>query len=453
MTATNRIWAKELLRFVNASPSPYHAVHELKSRLLKEGFEELREAQQWTLQRGKRYFVSRQGSALLAFVVPRDISPSMGGIVEAAHVDSPCLRVRPVSNRPASDGFVQVGVETYGGGLWHTWFDRDLALAGRIITGSHNALTEHLVNSDQPIMRIPTLAIHLDRTVSTEGFKFNPETHLLPILASDLLNSQYQNNTNKSHNEGMISALLKEKAKDQNVLAVDLCLYDAQPAAFGGLHDEFIFGARMDNLCMSFCVLQGLLESIKNESAQLRMAAWFDHEEVGSCSSVGAEGGLFESVSQRIATCLSLDYTSLMSRSLIISADMAHAAHPNYPEKHERMMRPQLHRGTVIKYNAQQRYATSVHSAALVKSIAAKHDIPIQEFEVRNDSPCGSTIGPMLGASSGALCVDLGLPQLSMHSIREMVSVDDVDHGVDLLSALYSDYRPLWRYGKIENNL
>ena len=180
---------------------------------------------------------------------------------------------------------------------------------------------------------------------------------------------------------------------------------------------------------------------MKTETNQIRMAAWFDHEEVGSGSAVGAEGGLFESAAGRIAASLSLDYQSLMARSLIVSADMAHAAHPNYPEKHERMMRPQLHRGTVIKYNAQQRYATSLHSAALVKHIANRRGIPVQEFEVRNDSPCGSTIGPMLGASSGALCVDIGLPQLSMHSIREMVSVDDVDLGVDLMAALYDEYR------------
>jgi aspartyl aminopeptidase len=448
--ASNRIWAKELIRFVNGSPSPYHAVHELKGRLLKAGFEELIESdQKWVLKEGKQYFVSRQGSALLAFVVPQQVHPSRTGcIVGAAHVDSPCLRVRPVSSRPPSDGFIQVGVETYGGGLWHTWFDRDLAVAGRIITeNASQSFNEHLVDSAQPIMRIPTLAIHLDRSVSSEGFKFNNETHLLPVLASDLLNSQYRSGpATDSHNEAMIKSLLKDKAVQGNrVLAVDLCLYDAQPAAIGGVHDEFIFGARMDNLCMSFCVLQGLLKSTDNntESHHFKIGAWFDHEEVGSCSAVGAEGGLFEATMARIAATFSLDYHPLMARSLVVSADMAHAAHPNYPEKHERVMRPQLHRGTVIKYNAQQRYATSIHSAAIVKSIASKHGIPVQEFEVRNDSPCGSTIGPMLGASSGALCVDIGLPQLSMHSIREMVSVDDVDHGVNLLGALYDNYSPL----------
>lgn len=441
MTGGGRV--KELIRFINASPSPYHAVHEIKSRLLKEGYEELKESHKWTIQQGRRYFVSRQNSALIAFAVPERIDPdNIGCVVGAAHVDSPCLRVRPVSSRPPSDGFIQVGVETYGGGLWHTWFDRDLALAGRIINqNSDGTIIEHLVNTDYPIMRVPTLAIHLDRTVATEGFKFNNETHLLPVLATAMLNAKYRQSLEAAHNESMIEALFKgEKVNLTCILSVDLCLYDSQPAAIGGLHNEFLFSARLDNLCMSFCVLEGLLQS-DNFSA-IRVGVWFDHEEVGSGSSVGAEGGLFETTMDRLCNSLSLDYHVLMARSLIASADMAHAAHPNYPEKHERMMRPQLHRGIVIKHNAQQRYATSAYSAAIIQSIAKNRGLSVQEFEVRNDSPCGSTIGPMLGAQSGALCVDIGLAQLSMHSIREMASVHDVDQGVNLLSALFSDYGP-----------
>ena len=384
--------------------------------------------------------MARQGSSLMAFTVPNNKNNIQGCVVGAAHVDSPCLRVRPRSMRPSMDGFVQVGVETYGGGLWHTWFDRDLALAGRIITQDpiSGHLTGHLVDSKRAVMRIPTLAIHLDRSVVSDGFKFNNETHLLPVLATELLNKNEL--TGGNHNEALMRTLLPQNKADEKIMSLDLCLYDAQPASIGGLHDEFVFAGRLDNLEMSYCIMEAFLQASRESNDVIKAAVWFDHEEVGSGSAVGAEGGLFERTMERISDSLALNYESLMAQSLIVSADMAHAAHPNYPEKHERTMRPGLHRGVVIKYNAQQRYATSAYSAAVVKHICMLRGLPLQEFEVRNDSPCGSTIGPMLGAGTGALCIDVGLAQLSMHSIREMSSVEDVDHGVAFMQAVYSDY-------------
>lgn len=451
----NTGWAERLVRFINASPSPYHAVECIKGRLVDAGFTELLEAADWrgAVRAGEKYFTTRNGSSIIAFVIPSSAAaaataaPSaVGFTAAAAHVDSPCLRVRPVSAKAPREGMVQVGVETYGGGLWHTWFDRDLAVAGRVQLRSHDgSVLERLVRSARPIMRVPTLAIHLDRTVH-EAFKFNTESHLLPILATHELNDKMTRSApGSAHNAGLIQELLQDDSKMPHladVLAVDLCLHDAQPACLGGLHNEFVFAPRLDNLGMSFCLLEGLLQATSEgpDSSMIKTAVWFDHEEVGSESTAGALGGLMESVFTRICSILGADYHRSMAQSIIVSADMAHATHPNYPEKHEECMRPRLHHGVVIKYNAGQRYATSSRTAAAVKTMMLADNVPLQEFEVRNDSPCGSTVGPMLAAGSGCPTIDVGLAQLSMHSIREMSSAVDVEHGVRFMSCLFSKF-------------
>ena len=348
---------------------------------------------------------------------------------------------------------MQVGVETYGGGLWHTWFDRDLSVAGKIVvnegTLNNPILHEYLVDVKKSILRIPSLAIHLDRSVH-EGFKFNNETNLTPILCTDSKrnsNSEDISGIVGSHHLELLEAVCEESKKSPSqIVNVDLCLYDTQAATVSGVKDEFIHSARLDNLFMSFCTLSSLLESVECslEGFGIRTAILFDHEEIGSQSAQGADSSIIEVILRRIIGSIEPSapffeaFPRIISRSLIVSADMAHAVHPNYAEKHEECHRPRMHKGLVIKYNSNQRYATSARSAAYFKTLAARSDIPIQEFMVRNDSPCGSTIGPILSSKLGIPAIDVGVAQLSMHSIREMAGIDDIDHSVRLFSAFYS---------------
>ena len=345
-----------------------------------------------------------------------------------------------------------MGVETYGGGLWHTWFDRDLSIAGKVVVneGTINSpsLREYLVDMKKSILRIPSLAIHLDRGVN-EAFKFNNENHLTPILGfeSERSSSDKVSDAAAHHHRELLEAVSAEVEKfPSQVVNLELCLYDTQPAILSGLRDEFIHSARLDNLFMSYCALKSLLESVEKDlnGTGIRTAILFDHEEIGSQSAQGADSSIVETILRRIIctidsqSSLNESFARIISRSLLISADMAHAVHPNYPEKHEECHRPRMQKGLVVKYNSNQRYATSARSAAYFKALASRANILIQEFMVRNDSPCGSTIGPILSSKLGISAIDVGAPQLSMHSIREMAAVEDISHSINLFSEFYS---------------
>lgn len=361
------------------------------------------------------------------------------------------MRVKPISRKAPKEGFLQVGVETYGGGLWHTWFDRDLSVAGKIVvndgTTNNPSLKEYLIDVKRSILRIPSLAIHLDRSVH-ESFKFNNETNLTPILCTEIkrtCSSEDVSTFASSHHRELLEAVCAEAKKSPSqVISVDLCLYDTQPALVSGVKDEFIHSARLDNLFMSYCTLQSFVESVESglEGTGIRTAILFDHEEIGSQSAQGADSSIVEVILRRVIAAIEPKlfeaFARVISRSMLVSADMAHAVHPNYPEKHEECHRPRMHRGLVIKYNSNQRYASSSRTAAFFKTIATRAEIPIQEFMVRNDSPCGSTIGPILSSKLGIPAIDVGVAQLSMHSIREMAGTDDISHSISLFSTFYS---------------
>ncbi|KAJ3189999.1 hypothetical protein HDU85_000290 [Gaertneriomyces sp. JEL0708] len=465
--------AADFLDFVNASPSPFHAVDSVRSRLLAAGFEEISERDNWagSLRPAGKYFFTRNKSAITAFAVGGKYKSGNGFAVVGAHTDSPCLKVKPHSKKEQG-GYTQVGVETYGGGLWHTWFDRDLGIAGRVLVKNADGSYEHrLTRINRPMLRIPTLAIHLDRGVN-DGFKFNKEDQLTPIITSAASKELNGNVEATGPNESKHAPqLLQIIADDLGVEAsqigdFELCLYDVQPSVFGGAQDEYIFSARLDNLMMSYCSVSALLNSLKGSSLDsdpnIRVAVLFDNEEIGSVSAHGAGSNLLEVTLRRLSAEVEQDANSqdlrdwivitraglpdasltqssqssferAMTRSLLISADMAHAIHPNYMEKHERNHRPAMNKGVVIKQNANQRYATTAVTTTLVRELAAKKGVPLQEFVVRNDSPCGSTIGPMLSAQLGLRTIDIGNPQLSMHSIREMCGVKDVEYAIQLL--------------------
>lgn len=437
------------LSFINKSPSPFHAVHETAQALTAAGFQQLREEDPWAgaVQPGGKYFVTRNQSAIVAFAVGGRYSRGAGGFhVIGAHTDSPCLKVKPISSIESA-GWLQVGVETYGGGLFHTWFDRDLGLAGRVIVReSDSSFRSRLVLVNRPILRIPTLAIHLDRDVAS-GFSFNKETHLRPVLAT-AVRAQLEATTGDKadqpkakHSSVLLQLLAKELGVEiDQICDFELCLFDTQGANVGGALDEFIFAPRLDNLCCSWLATQALVKALPTlaDDDNVRVVALFDNEEVGSSSRMGAGSDFLQTVAERVAG-VELG-ASAARKSFLVSADMAHGVHPNYSEKHEMNHRPAIHAGPVIKYNANERYATSGESAFLLKEIARRHRIDLQEFVVRQDTGCGSTIGPILSTRTGIRTVDVGIAQLSMHSIREMCGTEDLEKTLDWFTAFFSEF-------------
>lgn len=452
---------RKLLDFVGASPTPFHAIQNASHRLEKEGgFVKLQESDDWEIKPGGKYYYTRNQSALVAFTLPSSWKEGAGLSVVATHVDSPNLRVRPISKRSGT-GYLQVGVETYGGGIWHSWFDRDLSLAGRVIvvdkTGSYSS---KLVRIDRPILRIPTLAIHLDRGVN-DAFKFNQETEFVPILGliESQLNapSRAENDRKDSppkatsiqdnHHPALITLLSEElSVAPEEIHDFELQLYDTQPPTLGGLSNEFIFSPRMDNQFSSFCALEAMAglataKAAPTLSGNVNVIALFNHEEIGSVSSTGAESSLLPALFHRLSPTPS-SLAQSIARSLLISADMGHAAHPNYANKHEVNHRPVMNGGIVIKTNAKQRYATDAIGTFLVKKLIEAKGGKVQEFEVRNDMPCGSTVGPGL-SKIGVRTVDVGCAMLSMHSIRETAGTHDVQHAVDLFTSLFEGFAEL----------
>eukprot|EP00013_Stygamoeba_regulata_P024008 CAMPEP_0177655514 /NCGR_PEP_ID=MMETSP0447-20121125/15016_1 /TAXON_ID=0 /ORGANISM="Stygamoeba regulata, Strain BSH-02190019" /LENGTH=452 /DNA_ID=CAMNT_0019159455 /DNA_START=17 /DNA_END=1375 /DNA_ORIENTATION=- len=441
--------ARAFLEFVNASPTPFHAVEECKRRLVGAGFQLLTEDGEWKIQAGKKYFFHRNYSTLFAFSVGAKYEPGNGLHIVGAHTDSPCLKVKPKS-AVSKEGFHQVGVETYGGGIWHTWMDRDLTIAGRVIVEDSGQLKHRLVHVKRPILRVPTLAIHLDRTVN-EACKINSETQLVPVIATHV--KQALQEPSSSSANPLLSELLANElgCGVSDIRDYELYLADTVPACLGGLKEEFVFSPRLDNLCSSFCSLQALIDSASSEflasSQNIQMIALFDHEEVGSQSNQGAGSNMIEHVLDRICKVFNQNGCNQIPeityrKSFLISADMAHAVHPNYSEKHEANHKPKLHAGPVIKMNSNQRYATNTVTSFLLKELARRNNVPFQDVIVRNDSPCGSTIGPMLSAR-GLRTIDIGNPQLSMHSIREMCGADDFDHLVALLKCYFQQFGAL----------
>ncbi|KAH9598763.1 Peptidase M18 [Trypanosoma melophagium] len=433
--------AREFVEFVNRACTPFHAVEVISSWLLASGYNRLLEGQEWpTFSKGGKYFVTRNDSSLVAFSVGHKFEPANGVKIVGAHTDSPNFSLKPRTKVDKGE-YQSVGVQCYGGGLWHTWFDRDLTVAGRVFFSSTN-LEKRLVNLKKPIMRIPSLAIHLQTAAEREAFTPNKEKHLVPIISTQL--SALQKGDNDKNNCTHLFKLLSENlgCAPDDIMDFDLSVIDTQEATLGGACDEFIFAPRLDNLISCFCGIKALLKSdecLESED-MIRMVCLFDNEEVGSGTSQGAGGTLVPDLIEHIMNSKTLRST-IVANSFLLSVDGAHALHPNYKDKHEDNHRPLLHHGPVIKYNANMRYATNGATAAIIKSIAKKASVPLQEFCVKNDSPCGSTIGPILSSLSGIQTVDIGNPMLSMHSVREMCGTADIFHLTNLIEAFFNHYK------------
>ncbi|MDD7984802.1 M18 family aminopeptidase [Lentisphaera marina] len=404
--------AEKLLTFIDACPSPFHAVAQAKEQLTSSGFIALNEDQEWDLKAGGAYFVERSGGSIIAFRIP-EIHKEVKFHIVGAHTDSPCFKMKPNPSNGIAN-YYQWGAETYGGLLKNSWLDRDLHLSGRLTLIINGEMTTKLVSLDSYQFRIPQLAIHLDD--NREALKLNPQQHLTPIFGLE-------------KDKDLLQIILDDnniEATSMEVAAFDLFLHDSQKSAFGGLNDEFIYAPRLDNLAMCHASLEALIAS-KPRSA-VTMGALFDHEEVGSVSDRGACSSFLPAILERISLSLKGEreaYLAALSRSYMLSADMAHAVHPNYSERHDRDHYPLINHGPVIKHNANQRYATNSETAAYFSLLCQESGITVQEFVSRNDCPCGSTIGPSVASKLGIKTVDVGNPMLSMHSIREMAGSKD----------------------------
>jgi len=407
---------KSLFTFLSSSPTPYHAVAAIEDRLLSHGFIQLQENQKWHLEKGYSYFLSREKSATIAFTLGTEEQPEDGFRILAAHTDSPCLQLKPKPDLKTGT-YHQLGVEIYGGSLLGPWFDRDLGLAGRVACEkADGSLSTLLVNFNRPLLTIPSIAIHFNREANTSN-TIDRQKHLPPIIAQ-AIDQQLP-----EFSILLLKQLRLEHPRQiiEDILAFDLFCYDYNGPNHLGMNNEFISSARLDNLLSCHAGITALTGADKTKNCLLFCA---NHEENGSTSATGAQSSFIDTVMERIVPDPETRQISL-SNSFLISMDNAHATHPNYLDKMEPAHEIHLNKGPVIKLNANQRYATNSLSSATFKRICKEAKITPQEFVMRSDMPCGSTIGPITAARLGVKAIDIGAPTLAMHSIREITGSSD----------------------------
>jgi len=455
--------AQDFIEFVNKGIEPFHVVDACKKKLEKNGFTEIKESDNWSLNKLGKYYFTRNNTSLIAFTVGGKFDANNTGFkLIGTHTDSPNLRLTPIS-KLTSQEFNQICVQVYGGALFHTWFDRDLVIGGRVVYRNEKGeFDTTLFKSDSPILRIPNLAIHLVAADKRNAFEFNKESELRPIISTSVYDqltypdgidkNQEEGPLTKKHYRGLLDLVSKKTGIPiKDILDLEFSLADSQPSGLIGLYEEFISSPRLDNLFSSYHALDALInakDSALDESSFVNFAVLFDHEEIGSQSQQGADSSMLISTLQRVFKLLSAkqedtkvdSFEKAIKRSFLISADMAHSVHPNYPEKHQVDHKVKMNQGIVVKTNAQQRYTSDSASATILRALALKVDIPIQEFISRNDVPCGSTIGPMSSAVTGIKTVDIGAPQLAMHSCREMCGVLDGYYYNQLFQSFYNEF-------------
>ncbi len=423
---------QELLDFIDASHSPWHVVKSIEECLRGHHFTKLEETDQWHLQQGGRYYVVRDDSSIIVFIVGQKPSAEAGFKIVGAHTDSPGLRIKP-NAAYATDGMVRLGVEVYGGPILATFTDRDLSLAGRVCYRSENGgIVTKLVNFEHPLLRLPNLAIHMNRKVNEEGLKLSKQSEL-PLLLSVLVEKQVP----LDH----FLSLLKSQIgiKQEQLLSWELNVYDTQKGAFWGNDQEFYADSQLDNLASCHAGLKALLANSEATDSTL-MCAFFDHEEIGSESVKGADGSFLPDILERIALATETgkeDFQRAMAKSFMISADMAHAYQPNFSSAYEPEHRVMVNKGPVIKVNANHRYTSESVSQAMFVLWCEQAEVPYQKYSHHSDIPCGSTIGPMISARLGIRTVDVGCPMWAMHSIRESAGTLDHDYMIKVLKIFF----------------
>lgn len=407
---------QDLIDFINRAPTAWHAVDRAILHLEEKGFQKLEESEKWSLLPGGRYFTCRNDSSIAAFIMPIN-EPTAASIV-GSHTDSPSLKLKPHAEYRQGN-MVMVGVEVYGSPLLNSWLNRDLGIAGRVVYSFQGEIFESLVNIDSAPLMIPQLAIHLDRTINEQGLLLNKQQHLAALAAT------CDGDESTSYLEKLLE---KHLPSHDALLAHDLFLYPLEKSSFIGNEGEMIAGYRLDNLCSTYGSIKALLKESAPLKNKIKLCIAWDHEEIGSESAEGAASPFLPHLLERIMLATGKgreSFLRLLASSVCLSVDSGHALNPNYVHRHEPNHQPLLNKGIILKINALKRYATDARTGALVAELCRKENLPLQRFVVRTDMPCGSTIGPITAALTGIPTVDIGMPQLSMHSCREIVGTKD----------------------------
>ncbi|THB70030.1 MAG: M18 family aminopeptidase [Gammaproteobacteria bacterium] len=426
---------KKLLNFIDSSPSPWHACSKIAEGLEHAGYHQLFENETWNLEKDHGYYVIRDDSSIIAFKVGNKPLHQAGFRCIGAHVDSPTLRIKPNPVEEKS-GINRLGVETYGGAILATFTDRDLSLAGRIVHKDNNnwlGCSSKLINLEDPLLRIPNLAIHMNREVNEKGLKLDKQAEL-PLILGNISDSL--------PGEDKFKQMLSEKSGIDNddIISWELSVYDTQKAALYGAESEFFASRQIDNLASCHAAVSALLASHQSVAAT-NVCAFFDHEEVGSNSIKGADGSFISDILHRIAITLGCNdeqYKIALAQSFMISADMSHAYHPNFPQFYDDNHKILVNHGPAIKINANQRYTSTAVTEAFFIRLCEAVDVPYQKYVHRTNLPCGSTIGPMVAAQLGIKSVDIGNPMWSMHSIRESAGVLDHNYLTSVLDNYFA---------------
>ncbi len=417
--------AKKLLKFIQKSPTAFQAVEEMSQRLQKEGFKELKEEKHWDLKAGGNYFVTRNHSAVIAFSIPK--KPAWKFHIMASHSDSPALKIKENPEMEVEKAYIKLNVERYGGMLLAPWFDRPLSVAGRLIVRKNGEIQEKLVAVDKELLVIPNLAIHMNREVN-DGYKYNVQKDMLPLY------SDYDG-------KGSFMKLMAAEADvaEEDILGHDLFLYDRTPGTVWGANEEFISAPRLDDIQCAFASLEGFLRGERKESIAVHCV--LDNEEVGSTTKQGAASTFLKDTLMRINMGLGRtqeEYLMTLADSFMVSADNAHALHPNHTDKTDPVNRPVLNGGIVIKYNANQKYCTDGVSAAIFKDICDRAEVPYQIFVNRSDMAGGSTLGNISNTQVPMKTVDIGLAQLAMHSVYETTGAKDTESLAKAAAVLFA---------------
>ncbi|SFD08446.1 M18 family aminopeptidase [Clostridium uliginosum] len=422
----------ELLDFINDSKSAFHGAYEVKNILDKEGYQEVKECDKWDLKQGNKYYVMKNQSAIIAFEIGNGNIEEEGFRLIGAHTDSPGFRIKPKAEMQVEGHYLKLNTEVYGGAILSTWFDRPLSIAGRVTLKGKTPLKPRveLVDLKKPVLIIPSLAIHMNRTIN-EGYEYNKQKDTLPLLTMA---------NDKLEKDGYLIKLIAQSlnVEQKEILDFDLFLYEFEKGSIIGMEEEFISSGRLDDLWMVFAGLKGLLQSNKTKATKVLVA--LDNEEIGSLTAQGANSSLLENILERITLALGKDredFKRTLSNSVMISADLAHALHPNYIEKHDPTSRPMLGKGPVIKIAASGSYSTDSYAASIFKEVCNKAEVPCQEFVNRSDVKGGTTIGPITASKLNIPVIDMGAPLLSMHSVRELAAVKDNEYTIKAFTEFY----------------
>lgn len=419
-------YTEGLFRFIEKSPTPFHVIDNMKQELAEQGYKQLLEREEWKLEQGGKYYVIRNGSAMVAFRVPKG---TFGGFqIVASHSDAPCLKIKENPELWSEQAYVRLNVEKYGGMICSTWFDRPLSVAGRLLVKSEEGVTVKLVQIDKDLLMLPSLAIHMNRDINT-GYDYHAQKDMLPLYGMGT----------KGEKESFMDRIAREAdVKEEDILGSDLYVYNRMPGSVWGSEDEFISSGKLDDLECVYSSMTSFLST--EEHNRIPVHCVYDNEEVGSSTRQGAASTFLADTLERIQEAFggsASDYRRLIAGSMMLSADNAHAVHPNYPEKACPSNRPLVNQGVVIKFSGNQRYTSDGVTAAVFRRICEKAGVPTQVFTNHSDIAGGSTLGNISALQVPVPCVDIGLPQLAMHSSYETAGVKDLEYMITAMKGFY----------------